>query len=100
MLAITKVILSYGCIDKSSTSRGTEGVFDDIENNEFQLTPAGSDLGMLNFENSLWAFIAMGGTFDVIGSSSKYDEFKRAMEIFEEDNFDFEKLIIKTDVLG
>ena len=45
---------------------------------------------MLNFENSLWCFIAMGGTFDVMGSSSKYDELNAAMDAFEDqyDTFD------------
>ncbi len=43
------------------------------------------DVGMLSFEKSLWGFPAMGGTWDVIGASSKLDEMKSAMKVFEED---------------
>ena len=38
------------------------------------------------FENSLWCFVALGGTWDVLGASSKLDEFRAAMSSFD-DNF-------------
>jgi hypothetical protein len=35
---------------------------------------------MLSFENSLWCFLAMGGTYDVTGASSGFDEMLGAMQ--------------------
>eukprot|EP00980_Cylindrotheca_fusiformis_P030654 scaffold25176_cov191-Cylindrotheca_fusiformis.AAC.4 len=86
MLAITKVLLAYGCLEPKEND-GAD-VFENIESQEFEVTPAGMDVGMLSFENSLWGFVAMGGTWDVMGKSSKYDELHSAMNAFEDD-FDF-----------
>lgn len=83
MLAIIKVLLAFGCLE--TENRSGEDVFDDIENQEFEVTPAGTDVGMLSFENSLWGFVAMGGTWDVMGISSKYDELNSAMKSFDDD---------------
>jgi replicative superfamily II helicase len=87
MLAITKVLLSFGCL--KNTANDKEDIFEDIENDTFDVTPAGTDVGMLSLENSLWGFVAMGGTWDVMGSSSKYDELQAAMNSFESDDVNF-----------
>ena len=76
MLAITKVLVSYGCL---MSERTAENGFED---QTFKITPAGVDVGMLGFENSLWCYVSMGGTWDVIGASSKLDDFKVAMDAF------------------
>jgi hypothetical protein len=83
MIAITKVLVAYGCL---STAKGVdEDAGTSFEEGTFEVTPAGVDVGMLGFENSLWCFVAMGGTWDVTGASSKLDEFKTAMETFDDD---------------
>jgi len=86
MLAIAKVLIAYGCLvpDRPILE---EDDFSDLEEQTFEVTPAGTDVGMLSFENSLWCFGAMGGTFDVIGASSKFDQMKNAMKAFESDAF-------------
>jgi hypothetical protein len=85
MLAMTRVLLSYGCI-VSDHVWDPDDDFKEIEDKTFEVTPAGLDVGMLNFENALWCFTAMGGTFDVVESSSQYDELNAAMlDIFEDD---------------
>ncbi|KAL3933010.1 MAG: hypothetical protein SGBAC_010586 [Bacillariaceae sp.] len=83
MLAITKVLKAFGCIDTIDKTK-SDG-FDDIEDQVFDVTPAGTDVGMLSFENALWGFVAMGGTWDVMGKSASYDEFQEAMSSFEDD---------------
>ena len=87
MLAITKVLIAYGClVPDRKILEGDQ--FPDLEEQILEVTPAGTDVGMLSFENSLWCFSAMGGTFDVIGASSKLDEMKNAMKVFEpEDDY-------------
>lgn len=82
MLAMTQVLVAYGCLVPSIPIVDDS---EDLEEQIFQVTPAGTDVGMLSFENSLWCFSAMGGTFDVIGASSKLDEMKQAMKAFEDD---------------
>ncbi|CAJ1906663.1 unnamed protein product [Cylindrotheca closterium] len=83
MLAITKTLTAFGCLE--TTNKTKSDVFDDIEDQVFDVTPAGIDVGMLSFENSLWGFVAMGGTWDVMGMSASYDEFNSAMTSFERD---------------
>lgn len=87
MLAITKVLIAYGCLvpDRKIVD---DDPFSDLEERTLEVTPAGRDVGMLSFENSLWCFSAMGGTFDVIGASSKFDEMKNAMKAFETNDYD------------
>ena len=87
MIAITKVLISYGCIVPTSGNVDFES---NLEDETFDVTPAGSDVGMLNFENSLWAFVAMGGTWDVVGASSSFDEMNEAMKVFDDDDDDDE----------
>jgi hypothetical protein len=63
MLAITKTLLAYGCL---STDEQWLGDFTDIEDKHFTLMPAGENVGMLGFENSLWTLVAIGGAWDVM----------------------------------
>mmetsp|Transcript_39629 Transcript_39629/g.95767 ORF Transcript_39629/g.95767 Transcript_39629/m.95767 type:complete len:1289 (-) Transcript_39629:69-3935(-) len=83
MLAITKVLTTFGCLETANKTKSD--IFDDIEDQVFDVTPAGTDVGMLSFENALWGFVAMGGTWDVLGTSASYDEFNSAMSSFEDD---------------
>ena len=85
MLALTKVLVAYGCLTAEEKFEDEEEAFNNLEDLSFEVTPAGSDVGMLSFENSLWCFSAMGGTWDVIGASSKFDEMRTAMKVFEDD---------------
>ena len=89
MLAITKVLIAFGCIVPAS---GVTNEYSDteLENETFVVTPAGTDVGMLSFENSLWCFLAMGATYDVTNASAKFDKMKDSMDIFgyeDEDSF-------------
>jgi superfamily II RNA helicase len=79
MLAITRTLVSCGCLVVTS---GEPNVIyhGDLEQASFMVTPAGVDVGMLSFENSLWCFLAMGGTYDVTGASSGFDEMLGAMQ--------------------
>jgi len=85
MLAIIKTLLAYGCIE---TSEGIPDSRESWEKATYSITPAGVNVGMLGFENSLWALVAMGGAWDVIGASSNLDRFHKAMEAFEPDEDD------------
>jgi superfamily II RNA helicase len=93
MLAITKVLLAYGCIvPKANVVISVDDLANDdvdLEKEEFDVTPAGTDVGMLSLENSLWCFLALGGTFDVMGASSGFDEMKDAMKEVFSDPLDF-----------
>jgi hypothetical protein len=83
MLSITKTLVAYGCL---SLPAGT--AFDDnlvLENEKFTLTEAGLNIGMISFQNSLWCLVAVGGTWDVVGASSKLDQFRSAMDSFDDD---------------
>lgn len=90
MLAITKVLISFGCLVPTSGAK-KEFSDKDIENETFEVTPAGTDVGMLSFENSLWCFLAMGGTYDVMNASAKFDEMKDALQLFDDEYGDEEK---------
>jgi len=85
MLAITKALIAYGCIVPTSGLKN-EYSSEDLEDETFEVTPAGTDIGMLSFENSLWCYLAMGGTFDVTNASAKFDEMKDAMSVFGDDD--------------
>jgi DEAD/DEAH box helicase/Helicase conserved C-terminal domain len=78
-LSITRTLVAYGCLTTESP------LSDDtpMENAKFDLTPAGLNLGMLGFENSLWALTAMGGAWDVAHASHRLDEFRDAMKSLE-----------------
>jgi hypothetical protein len=84
-LSITKTLVAYGCLT-------TDADLDDtavLEESTFHLTPAGLELGMLGFENSLWCLVAVGGSWDVIGASAKLDEFRDAMDTSDQDETDW-----------
>ena len=59
MLAITRTLLSYGCLTSDFDDLG------DYEAARFSITSAGMNVGMLGFENSLWALVAIGGAWPV-----------------------------------
>ena len=84
MLAIIKTLVAYGCVEVSG------GIIPEDrqswEKSVYSITPAGMNVGMLGFENSLWALVAMGGAWDVIGASSNLDRFHQAMKALESDN--------------
>ena len=82
MLSITKTLVAYGCLALPPDTNWNDS--GDMENTTFKVTQAGVNLGMLAFENSLWALVAMGGTWDVVGASSRLDKFRRAMDEFED----------------
>ena len=82
MLAITKALIAFGCITPKSNLK-TEYSIEDLEDETFEVTPAGTDIGMLSFENSLWCFLAMGGTYDVTNASAEFDKMKEAMSSFD-----------------
>lgn len=92
MIAITRALIAYGCIAPQSTV--TKEYSDiDLENELFDITPAGYDIGMLSFENSLWAFLAMGGSYDINNVSNQFDDmnqpirsFKNETELFAKDD--------------
>ena len=68
-LAIIKTLIAFGCVS-------TDATLDDNTNLDkatFKLTPAGLNIGMLSFDNSLWALVAMGGAWDVTGASAELD---------------------------
>jgi superfamily II RNA helicase len=82
MLAITKVLVAYGCLQTGTP-------FDKnapLEKETFTITPAGVNIGMLGLGNSLWCLVAMGGAWDVVGASAKLDKFRDAMDSFESDD--------------
>jgi superfamily II RNA helicase len=82
MLALTKVLVSYGCL-KSDWMPGMSD--DDLESSSFALTTAGEHIGLLSVQNSLWCLVAMGGAHDVVGVSSKLDDFRRKMMEFDKE---------------
>jgi len=96
MLALTKVLVSYGCL-KSDWAPGDSD--DDLEASSFTLTTAGEHIGMLSFENSLWSLVAMGGAHDVLGVSSELDEFKRKLKEFEGEYNVFDDRVDDTELL-
>ncbi len=88
MLAITKALIAFGCIAPTSDLK-KEYSIEDLEEETFKVTPAGTDVGMLSFENSLWCFLAMGGTFDVTNASEEFDKMKDAMLSFGSDDEEY-----------
>lgn len=88
MLAITKALIAFGCIVPTSNPKKEYSV-EDLEEETFKVTPAGTDVGSLSFENSLWCFLAMGGTFDVTNASAEFDKMKDAMINFGAEDQDF-----------
>ena len=92
MLAIVKVLTSYGCLtmeparkdDKDEDEGG-----DPYENAKYTVSTAGMNVGMLGFENALWVLTAVGGAWDVGGESSSLDAFSQEWDAFDDDANDF-----------
>ncbi|CAB9499189.1 viralicidic activity 2-like 2 [Seminavis robusta] len=78
MLSIIKVLVAYGCLSLKSDLNEHDNL--SLEQESFEISPAGNSLGMLGFDNSLWCMTAVGGTWDVVGASSKLDTFRSAIE--------------------
>lgn len=77
MVAIINVLVAYGCLTISSPFVDHDTI--SIENETFEITPAGDNIGQLGFENSLWCLVAMGGAWDVVGASSRLDDLSSSM---------------------
>jgi replicative superfamily II helicase len=78
-LSLAKTLMAYGCLSSDVPLNHITN----LENRTFDLTPAGVNVGMLSFDNSLWALVAMGGAWDVTWASSELDDFEEAMKQFE-----------------
>jgi superfamily II RNA helicase len=87
MLALTKVLVAYGCLSTDASIEDDEA---GLVAATYRITQAGVNIGMLGFENSLWGLVAMGGAWDVMGASASLDEFKATMDDFDDDGFDFD----------
>jgi superfamily II RNA helicase len=72
VLSIIKTLVAYGCLVED-----TEG--------KYRVTHGGQTVGRLSLDNSLWALVAMGGAWDVVGVSDKFNEFRKEMYEFEQD---------------
>jgi len=82
MLALTKVLVAYGCLSTDASIEDDEAA---LVTATYRITQGGVNIGMLGFENSLWGLVAMGGAWDVAGASASLDEFKAAMDAFDDD---------------
>ena len=82
MLAIMKVLVAYGCLSMSSSLDEHDDF--SFEQETFEVTPSGNNIGMLGFENSLWCLTAAGGAWDAIGASSQLDQFVTEVESIDD----------------
>ena len=80
MLAVIKVLKSYGCLVEDSTN-GSDGQM-------YSLTDAGENVGLLGLDNSLWGLVALGGAWDVEWNSDNIDKFHAEMQSFFSDDND------------
>jgi len=87
ILSIAKTLVAYGCLTiENGPETGEEGNSDFSMENEYYenatycLTPAGLNVGMLGFENALWVLTAIGGAWDVAGTSSALDSLRHDMD--------------------
>jgi hypothetical protein len=86
MLTLTEVLVAYGCLTSDDYTFQDDDSDDvDLEISFFQITPAGSNVGMLYCQNALWLLVAMGGAWDVVGASARLDSFRARMKAFEDD---------------
>lgn len=72
VLSIIRTLVAYGCLVEDSEGK-------------YRLTHGGKTVGRLSLDNSLWALVAMGGAWDVVGASAKLNEYRQAMYEFEKD---------------
>lgn len=82
MLALNRVLESYGCIKKID-DKG-----EDPESHKYVITEAGRNIGFLGFENSLWCLVAMGGAWDAMYNSADIDKFRASMYNLDLDSYD------------
>jgi len=78
MRSIIRVLVSYGCLRASMIDGETD------EAKSYMITQAGINLGMMGFSNSLWCLVAMGGAWDVAGTSMKFDKMRSKMDLWED----------------
>ena len=76
--ALIGVLKSYGCIALTNDNGSDKSDDDDdvTKSSSYRITTAGENVGLLGLDNSLWVLAAMGGAWDVEGSSSELDKFK------------------------
>ena len=77
MKSLVRVLESFGCI--VADTRGKE---------RYSITTAGSHVAMMNFDNTLWALVAMGGAHDVQYNSKRIDEISRSLDFIYKDDSD------------
>jgi len=75
ILSIIKVLNSYGCLLSHEDLNLT-----DTNSEAYEITSAGKDVSLLNFDNSLWALCALGGAWDVKYHSHGLDELQRSLD--------------------
>jgi superfamily II RNA helicase len=83
-IAITRTLIAFGCVSTKSSLNPNS----DLENEIFELTTSGLNVGMLSFDNSLWALVAMGGAWDVTGASSELDQLDDELQNLDTDDED------------
>jgi len=74
MRSLINVLQSYGCLLPAG---------DDPEIEEYAISIAGENVGLLGLENSLWCLVAVGGAWDILWDSAGVDKFRSAMRDFE-----------------
>lgn len=77
MKSLINVLEAFGCLRRSAAE----------DEDTFIVSDAGEDVGMLNFDNSLWGLVAMGGAWDIAGASTDLDSFSSSLDDFFEENF-------------
>ena len=78
--ALINVLKTYGCIEARNETVGNL----DMDNQVYDVTVAGENVGMLGFENSLWCIVALGGAWDVVGTSSVTNKLRAEKDNFED----------------
>ena len=89
MLSLTKVLVAYGCLTTTKWDLSDDD--DVLEAETFEITAAGTNIGMLAFDNTLWALVGMGGAWDVVGASAQLDLFRQRMKAFESSSDDWDE---------
>ena len=89
MLSLTKVLVAYGCLKTTKWDLCEDD--DVLETETFEITAAGTNIGMLAFDNTLWALVGMGGAWDVVGASAQLDLFRQRMKAFESSSDDWDE---------
>jgi superfamily II RNA helicase len=82
--SLVKVLESYGCVTASSPAESEE------KEERYSITPGGTNISMLNFDNTLWALVAMGGAHDVQYQSKRLEELNRSFDFLYDADYDEE----------